>query len=224
MKKTRGFTLVELMIVVAIIGILAAIAVPNFMRFQARAKQAEAKTNLKAIFTGQRTRYAESEAYSVRMGEIGFAPERGNRYSYDLGNPAGITAQTGTTFACANMQSRTTAAPLGTGEICGVLADEFRYSANVLPTSVAGRTPVTFVITIPGIAALPADTVGVTSNLCPRCDFSARALGNIDNDASADEAFVSSQFGSSPGGPCSEAYAGLPPGTFLAARNDVECE
>src|SRR3712207_9241843 len=54
-RKNRGFTLIELMIVVAIIGILAAIAIPNFIRFQARARQSEANTNLKSLFTGLRT-------------------------------------------------------------------------------------------------------------------------------------------------------------------------
>ncbi len=51
-KQDEGFTLIELMIVVAIIGILAAIAIPAFINYVKRSKTSEAPANLKALFTG----------------------------------------------------------------------------------------------------------------------------------------------------------------------------
>ena len=53
-KKFHGFSLMEVMIVVVIIGILAALAYPNLEKYLKRARQTEAKTNLSAIYTAQK--------------------------------------------------------------------------------------------------------------------------------------------------------------------------
>lgn len=96
-RSPRGFTLIELMIVVAIIGILAAIAVPNFVKFTARARQTEVKSNLKGFSTSARSYFAEQSTY--QCGLCSFQPESGNRYSYNFGGAATIprTANLGDT-------------------------------------------------------------------------------------------------------------------------------
>ena len=72
-------------VVVAIIGILAAIAIPNFIKFQARSKQSECKTNLKRLSDSERAFFLEHQRFTSQLSELGFTVERGNRYAYFAG-------------------------------------------------------------------------------------------------------------------------------------------
>jgi type IV pilus assembly protein PilA len=196
--KRRGFTLIELMIVVAIIGILAAIAIPNFIRFQARSKQSEAKANLKSLFTAERSYYQEKDAYSSFIDAIGFSPERGNRYMFRVGS-------------CASYENRATQVAVRdtTGTDSCITVDQFKYSnAALQPTYTGGTGDPTG---IPGI-----------NGACPTCDFSGSAAGNIDTDANYDSWYIASTSvvnAANCGNTDTASPAGLPYNTY----NDVTC-
>lgn len=90
MKDEKGFTLIELMIVVAIIGILAAVAIPNFLKYQAKSKQSEARVLLSGIYTSEVAYFAEQNAYGdwdadytgagITTNDIGFEPAATPKY------------------------------------------------------------------------------------------------------------------------------------------------
>ncbi len=113
-----GFTLIEIMIAVAIIGILSSIAVPNYLKFQAKSRQAEARVNLGAIHTMQIAYFSANDTFAGTDGAfhlINFTPIKGkNRYNYIMDTaiypslytnfdpsllPPGI-ASTGSGFTC----------------------------------------------------------------------------------------------------------------------------
>ncbi len=85
LRSGKGFTLIELMIVVAIIGILAAIAIPNFLKYQAKSKQTEAKANVASIYTNAETWYAEHDTFSLAghaVADLNWIPISRTRYDY----------------------------------------------------------------------------------------------------------------------------------------------
>lgn len=86
LQAQQGFTLVELMVVVAIIGLLSAVAIPNFQKYQARAKTSEAKLQLSAAYTAESSFYADYNMYHSCLNYMGFDPsaEAASRY-YTIG-------------------------------------------------------------------------------------------------------------------------------------------
>ena len=79
MKNNKyGFSLIELMIVIAIIGFLAMIAIPSYSKYVAKAKRAEAYMQLSSIYAAQKIYWSENGRYSSQLsgqGGIGWKPE-----------------------------------------------------------------------------------------------------------------------------------------------------
>lgn len=89
-KNPSGFTLVELMVVVAIIGILSAIAVPNFKKYQAKSKQSEAKIQLAAVYNSEVGTLADYDTYATCLPKMGY--EQTPRGYYIVGFLTGLNA------------------------------------------------------------------------------------------------------------------------------------
>lgn len=90
-NNQAGFSLVELMVVVAIIGILASLAIPSIGKYMAKARQSEAKTQLSSLYTAEKAFFAEYTAYDSRFGAIGYSPEGKLRYNVGF-SAAGFVA------------------------------------------------------------------------------------------------------------------------------------
>ncbi len=89
-NNAAGFSLVELMVVVAIIGILASVAVPQFQKFTFKARLTEAKAGLTSLYTTEKAFYGEWSQYDTNFSTIGYAPE-GN-YSFNIGFGAQVNS------------------------------------------------------------------------------------------------------------------------------------
>jgi prepilin-type N-terminal cleavage/methylation domain-containing protein len=209
-RRNRGFTLIELMIVVAIIGILAAIAIPNFIRFQARARQSESNTNLKSLFTGLRTQQRKPPS-AIRA--TSFAPERGNRYSYHLED------------SCASFEDRSGVDAVQNNTDTCVGVDTFKFTSFPTTFTIEPLTSASW------NSKCQADGLALASGIYGSQDdwcFLAYAAGDVDNKPTNDKAdtwSISSSDGQLQAGcPSTGAAENVAAGEPFLIYNDVNCD
>ncbi len=132
-KNEEGFSLIELMVVVAILGILATIAIPNFQRFQARARQKSGQALLSGYYQAMKATHAEYTYYFGDFVSIGYKPEGEVSYRLLVGAdaaaialaPVGMTSEAAcvtTAAACATAGYDTWTEGLSAGADPGVPA------------------------------------------------------------------------------------------------------
>ena len=177
LKRQDGFTLVELMVVVAIIGLLSAVAIPNFKKYQAKAKVSEAKLQLSAAYTAEQSFFSDFNMYSNCLPYMGFDPgrESANRY-YAIGFSAVVavdpTAQQSAVNSGLNSAdcagTTTTAINGGTAAISTINATWFPAGKGI-GNAIAS-----------GIASLPTSTHG-SQAVATSMTFTLGAGGVIDS-------------------------------------------
>jgi type IV pilus assembly protein PilA len=195
LKGQKGFTLIELMIVVAIIGILAAIAIPNFLQYQMKSRQAEAKTNLGAIRTSLTAFQAERGCYVAVLAWPNNAPAANAKSApFPWSVPAPVPG--GITNYCVAGGIFTTPAAASFLDVGFVATGSVLYHYGTIPAAAA---------VVPPVLACGAVGMGVPATVVAApgggagtdIGFYAFAEANLDADASISKWGASNDNGSS---------------------------
>jgi len=134
LRDESGFTLIELMVVVAIIGVLSAIAVPNFKKYQAKAKQSEAKIQLAAVYTIEVGAMADYDSYASCILDLGYDQPARGYYVVGFGNDyfGNVVTRGGTCESASKKITPTTPLVAGLGTIDYVTDDGDWDGAEIL--------------------------------------------------------------------------------------------
>lgn len=153
----KGFSLVELMVVVAIIGVLAAVAIPQYQNFQSKARQSEGQSMLGALYGAEAAYHGQWSQYFADFRDIGFAPRGNLNFHVGFANAGTPTAPSDSNY------------PGPTARNAGATV----FNSTLLPASMVTPT---------SRACNTFTNSGIPSN----DEFVAAACGNIDSDPDLD--------------------------------------
>jgi type IV pilus assembly protein PilA len=165
-KSLPGFTLVELMIVVAIIGILSAVAIPNYQKYQNRARQSEARLLLSGIYTAERAYAVDINSYTACLVDIG-ADAQGNTRYYQTGFKTGVGSSCG---------------PNG-GQSCGYVflaGGGSQASCTTGGNTTSGGFQISCNAKANSAGSCPGDT-NLAASAMTQQTFTAQAVGNVNS-------------------------------------------
>ena len=180
LQNHKGFTLIELMIVVAIIGILAAVAVPGFMKYIKDSKTSEAKSNLKAIAEGASSFYQTEHTLSDTANTV-----------YTREFPSATRCKSGTAALCAGgaaADAPSAIQPAGTKSTLTLTTEPWK-SLNFAVTA-----PVYYTYSYKGVASAGTGATATPSN------FEVQAAARLDS-ANVDSCFAMTGSGADDGEP-----------------------
>ncbi len=153
-SKQSGFSLIELMVVIGIIGVLTLLGVSAFQKQIAKAKQTEAKSNLAALFTAQKTFASEFSCYWSGFTTIGFGLEGELRYELgfgaDTGGNVADCGYKGASTAATPRLASTYCAAANTCTMNAVTTNGVTLAATSI-TSAPGTTPPIFIAEATGV-------------------------------------------------------------------------
>ncbi len=103
-NRQNGFTLIELLVTLAIIGILAAVAIPGYIGYRLKAERSIAWTDIQTLRLLEEQYFAENNSYGTLAQLSGFQPDPGSQYTYTvtLSGTVGFTATAARTTGTGN--------------------------------------------------------------------------------------------------------------------------
>lgn len=157
-KSQAGFSLIELMMVVVIIGVLAGVGIPQYQKFQMKAKQSEVKSLLSAMYTSQRAFYAEWTRYYGDFNAVGYGVSGSLGYSVGFSGAGVVGPANHPNVAYAGI-----AAPMFTSAaFCAIITNGCNIANAGVVAAFPAALPAVAAFTFAGMADLDDDVTDDT--------------------------------------------------------------